>query len=113
MTGGKMVATRLDCNPIGLVSAGRLVMERTVREVVAVEVVVFVEKSWQGVVMVQVPAAAAKKKKGKSGNVVVESVVVVDGAMLAVACEAKSVACVEKCGAREAVSAEWETYEPL
>ena len=44
---------------------------------------------------------------------VVESVVAVDVAMLAAACEAKSVACVESCGACEVVSAEWEMCGPL
>ena len=40
-----MVAKRLDCNPIGLVPAGRLVMELVVHEVLAVGVVVVVRKS--------------------------------------------------------------------
>ena len=111
----KMVARLPGCSPIALVPAGRLVVELVAHEVPVVGVVVVVGKSWQEVVMARVPAEAVSRKMESCGDVVsevravlvVESVGVVDAAMLAAAYEVVSV-CVESWEVCEAVSVGWE-----
>ena len=107
-----MVARLPGCSPIAWVSAGKVVMELVVHDVLVVGVVVVVGKSWQEAVLARAPVEAVSRRMETGDDVVFEvrvvlevgSVVVVDAAMLAAAYEAMSVVCVESWEVCEAVS---------